>query len=67
MCTDGRKIGSLEVGKQADLIIYNPKTAKSVPAADPVSTLVYSSGENNIETVVVAGKVLNGKWKLDLY
>jgi 5-methylthioadenosine/S-adenosylhomocysteine deaminase len=52
------KIGSLEVGKQADLIIYNPKTAKSVPAADPVSTLVYSSGENNIETVVVAGKVL---------
>lgn len=57
------KIGSLEIGKQADLIIYNPKTAKSVPVADPISTLVYSSGENNIETTIVAGKILldNGR------
>ena len=54
----GDKIGSLEKGKQADLIIYNPKTAKSVPVADPISTLVYSSGENNIETTIVAGRVL---------
>lgn len=52
------RIGSIEIGKQADLFIYNPKTAKSVPAADPISTLVYSSGENNVETTIVAGRVL---------
>lgn len=57
------RIGSLEAGKKADLFIYNPLTPKSIPVADPVSTLVYSSGQNNIETTIVDGKIVleNGR------
>ncbi len=51
-------IGSLEVGKAADLFIYDPWRAKSSPMHDPVAALVYSSGEDNIRTTIVAGRVV---------
>ena len=50
------RIGSLQEGKQADFFIFNPLVATSVPALDPVTSLVYSSAPSNIETTVVAGK-----------
>jgi 5-methylthioadenosine/S-adenosylhomocysteine deaminase len=58
------EIGSLEVGKKADLFVFNPKlSAKAVPMHNPVSTLVYSSSTNNVETVIIDGKIImeNGK------
>jgi 5-methylthioadenosine/S-adenosylhomocysteine deaminase len=48
--------GSLEPGKRADLFIFDPRHAKSIPVLDPVSTLVYSSGEANVRTTIVGGK-----------
>lgn len=51
-------LGSIEAGKKADFFLFNPKTPKAVPMADPISTLVYSSSEENIDTTVVGGKVL---------
>jgi 5-methylthioadenosine/S-adenosylhomocysteine deaminase len=58
-----KEIGSLEAGKKADFFIYNPLNARSIPVHDPVSTLVYSSAQPNVETTVVGGRVLldNGK------
>jgi 5-methylthioadenosine/S-adenosylhomocysteine deaminase len=53
-----KDLGSLEPGKKADFFIFNPKTARTVPMADPVASLVYSGGEENIETAVVAGQVV---------
>jgi 5-methylthioadenosine/S-adenosylhomocysteine deaminase len=50
--------GSLEAGKRADLFIFDPLHAKSVPVHDPVSTLVYASGEVNVRTTVVGGRVV---------
>jgi 5-methylthioadenosine/S-adenosylhomocysteine deaminase len=50
--------GTLEVGKRADLFLFDPRHAKSIPVHDPVSTLVYSSGEVNVRTVVVGGQVV---------
>jgi 5-methylthioadenosine/S-adenosylhomocysteine deaminase len=50
--------GSLEIGKRADLFIFDPLQAKSTPLHDPVSTLVYSSGEANVKTAVVGGQVV---------
>jgi 5-methylthioadenosine/S-adenosylhomocysteine deaminase len=50
--------GTLEVGKRADLFIFDPLHAKSVPVHDPVSTLVYASGEVNVRTTVVGGRVV---------
>jgi 5-methylthioadenosine/S-adenosylhomocysteine deaminase len=53
------EIGSLEIGKKADLFIFDPLSSpKSVPLHHPVSTLVYSSSEENIKTVIIDGKVV---------
>lgn len=51
-------IGSLEVGKKADLFVLAPNSAKIVPVHDPVTTLVYSAGEENVVTTIAAGKIL---------
>jgi 5-methylthioadenosine/S-adenosylhomocysteine deaminase len=50
--------GSLEVGKRADLFVFDPRHAKSMPVHDPVSTLVYSSGQVNVRTTVVGGRAV---------
>src|SRR5262245_38352397 len=50
--------GTLAVGKRADLFIFDPLHAKSTPVLDPVSTLVYASGEVNVQTTVVGGHVV---------
>src|SRR5262249_18285841 len=50
--------GALEVGKRADLFVFDPLHAKSIPVHDPVSTLVYAGGEVNVRTVVVGGRVV---------
>ena len=52
------KIGSLEVGKRADLFVIAPNTPKVVPIHDPVASLVYSCGQENVVMTVVDGKVL---------
>jgi 5-methylthioadenosine/S-adenosylhomocysteine deaminase len=59
------KIGSLEIGKQADLFIFNPGlSAKSIPMHNPVSTLVYSSSGANVETVIIDGQIVLEKGKV---
>jgi 5-methylthioadenosine/S-adenosylhomocysteine deaminase len=50
--------GSLEPGKCADLFLFDPLHAKSIPVHDPISTLVYSSGEVNVRTTIVGGRVV---------
>jgi len=59
------EIGSIEVGKKADLFIYNPKlSAKSIPMNHPVSTLVYSGSDRCVETVLVDGNIIFDQGKL---
>ncbi len=53
------EIGSLETGKKADFVIFNPyRSPKAVPLHNPVSTLVYASSMQNIESVAVDGRFL---------
>jgi 5-methylthioadenosine/S-adenosylhomocysteine deaminase len=52
------QVGSLAPGMKADFFLINPFTPKATPVHDPVATLVYSAGQANVETVVVAGRVL---------
>ncbi|MEL7610411.1 MAG: amidohydrolase [Bacillota bacterium] len=53
------EIGSLEAGKKADLFIFNPeRNIKAIPMHHPVSTLVYSSTMENVETLMVDGNIL---------
>jgi len=51
-------IGSIEVGKQADIIAINLEDASTQPVYHPVSQVVYSAGRNQISDVWVAGKRL---------
>lgn len=53
-----RKIGSLEQGKQADLIMMNENSPHLYPRHDIMSRIVYSARAADIELVMVAGKIL---------
>lgn len=51
-------LGAIAPGKRADFFLYDPAVLKSAPVADPISSLVYCSGESNVHTVVVNGRVV---------
>jgi 5-methylthioadenosine/S-adenosylhomocysteine deaminase len=53
-----RRIGSLEPGKRADVIVVNMSTARQTPMYDPVSHLVYATRGDDVQATVVNGKVL---------
>jgi 5-methylthioadenosine/S-adenosylhomocysteine deaminase len=50
------KIGSLEPGKKADMFVLALNSPKIVPVHDPVTTLVYSAGEENVLHTIANGK-----------
>lgn len=52
------KIGSLEVGKLADIIVIDTKAPNMVPMYNPYSALVYSAYASNVKHSIVDGKVL---------
>jgi len=55
----GDSIGSLEVGKQADLLLVDLDKPRLRPVFDqPVSTLVYNANGADVDTVMVAGEIL---------
>jgi 5-methylthioadenosine/S-adenosylhomocysteine deaminase len=58
-----QRLGSLEPGKLADVIIVGMSKARQQPLFDPVSQIVYASRGDDVETTIVNGKVLmlNGK------
>jgi 5-methylthioadenosine/S-adenosylhomocysteine deaminase len=60
-----RDVGSLEVGKKADVILVDFKKPHLKPLHDIFSSLVYSAKASDVDTVIVDGKVLmeNGKVK----
>jgi 5-methylthioadenosine/S-adenosylhomocysteine deaminase len=51
-------IGSLEVGKKADVVLVDLDTPLAMPVHKPVSALVYNVGYGSVDTVIVDGKVL---------
>lgn len=52
------EIGSIEVGKRADLMICDFHTLATTPSHHPVSTLVYSALGSEVCTVIVEGRVV---------
>jgi 5-methylthioadenosine/S-adenosylhomocysteine deaminase len=51
-------IGSIEVGKRADLIVVDRDRPHLLPGRDPFSTLVYAARPTDVRTSVVDGTVL---------
>ena len=59
----GHRIGSLETGKQADLIVVDVNTPNMLPIIDePIRTLVpnliYAGTGKEVQTMVVAGRIV---------
>jgi 5-methylthioadenosine/S-adenosylhomocysteine deaminase len=54
----GDRIGSLEPGKEADLITVSMDGARQTPMFNPISHLVYVSRGDDVRTTIVAGRVL---------
>ncbi len=52
------EIGSLEVGKKADLIVIDLERLHTTPSMNPVSTLVYAATGGEVDTVMVDGKIV---------
>ncbi len=52
------KIGSLEVGKLADIIVIDTKAPNMVPIYNPYSALVYSANSGNVRHAVIDGKLV---------
>ena len=52
------QIGSLEVGKQADVIIIDHRSPHLTPMYHPASHIVYTAESADVRDVIVAGRVL---------
>ena len=59
-----QKVGSLEIGKQADFVLVETDSVNMFPLYDPYSALVYSANSKNVESVYIAGKCLVKENKL---
>jgi cytosine/adenosine deaminase-related metal-dependent hydrolase len=52
------KIGSIEVGKNADLVLFDARRAEWRALLDPVNNLVYAADGHSVRTVVADGRVV---------
>ena len=52
------KIGSLEVGKKADMILINMSAPQWQPKHNVISNYIYSSSANDVTDVIINGKVV---------
>ena len=51
------RVGSLSVGKQADLVMIDARALNMHPVHDPVSTVIMQTSLANIDTVMIAGEI----------
>ncbi len=63
-CGMDGKIGSLSPGKQADLIAISTDSLSLTPMNNPWGAIVYAAHPGNVETVIVAGRVVKRDGKL---
>ena len=51
-------VGSIKVGKKADLVLIDIQKSHLVPCLDIYSLLVYGACGNDVNTVIINGKVV---------
>jgi 5-methylthioadenosine/S-adenosylhomocysteine deaminase len=57
-CLWDDQIGSLEAGKRADIVIVGMDALRWHPNLDPVRSLVYAADGDDVETVIIDGRVV---------
>jgi 5-methylthioadenosine/S-adenosylhomocysteine deaminase len=58
------QIGSVEVGKRADLQLINLDRLHTTPRPDPISTIVYAAEAGDVETVIIDGQIVMREGRL---
>ena len=58
------RIGSLAPGKQADIIVLRSGDLNLFPVHDPVASAVMQAGVSNVDTVLIAGRIVKRDGKL---
>jgi cytosine/adenosine deaminase-related metal-dependent hydrolase len=54
----GARVGSLAPGRQADLILVGGEALNMTPRPEPVGSVVVQANASNVDTVLVAGRVV---------
>lgn len=57
-CGLGAQVGSLTVGKQADIVLLRAGTIHTRPVNDLTSVVVHNMDARNVDTVLVAGQIV---------
>jgi len=60
----GERIGSIEPGKRADLVLYDLDTPEWRPLLNPVNNLVYAASGASVRTVLIDGRVVLDEGRL---
>ncbi len=58
------KIGSLEIGKQADVILISINNIGMSPTLDQISSVVLYAKDQDVDTVMIAGEIVKRNGKL---
>jgi 5-methylthioadenosine/S-adenosylhomocysteine deaminase len=66
-CKRDKEIGSIEVGKQADVVLLDRRNYGFVPLNDPVRQIAYSVTSEAVTTVIADGKFLMKDRKITVF
>ena len=58
------KVGSIEVGKQADILLFDALSINLANVIDPFAGIVYHATAADIETVIIGGEIVKESGKL---
>lgn len=53
-----KEVGSIDIGKKADLVILNLDNEVVQPVNDVISDIVYNAKGSNVDTTIINGKIL---------
>ena len=60
----GAKVGTLEKGKEADILLLNARAINVAPVNDPIGAIVLGMDSSNVDSVFVAGKAIERNGRL---
>ena len=63
-CGLEERVGSLTVGKQADLVLLKTEAINTMPVPDPIGTIVVFADTSNVDSVFVAGRAVKRNGEL---
>lgn len=58
------KVGTLTPGKEADIVMLRTDKVNVTPLNDPIGAVVWGMDTSNVDTVIVAGKILKQSGRL---